>query len=183
MSLSEIYLLLRLCTIKCSILFHGPSVSVLPLALPGLWSKCTILFAYEAEVGTLVHPFLGFWLFSFCKCFNFFCFSYLHSSFSPPVAHCNIKASNILLDEELMPRISDCGIAILRPLTSNSVKLKVSTIANHFPHAFEKSKFNVNRHLNLQSIKPATLRLIMLNQEVITQSVTYTLLELYCWSY
>ncbi|XP_044499367.1 protein STRUBBELIG-RECEPTOR FAMILY 2 [Mangifera indica] len=46
--------------------------------------------------------------------------NYLHSSFSPPVAHCNIKASNILLDEELMPRISDCGIAILRPLTSNS---------------------------------------------------------------
>ncbi|KAL5741806.1 hypothetical protein ACOSP7_028538 [Xanthoceras sorbifolium] len=54
---------------------------------------------------------------------------YLHSTFSPPVSHCNIKAANILLDEELMPRICDCGLAILRPLTSNSVKLKASEIA------------------------------------------------------
>ncbi|KAJ0089105.1 hypothetical protein Patl1_33034 [Pistacia atlantica] len=55
--------------------------------------------------------------------------NYLHSSFSPPVAHCNIKAANILLDEELMPRISDCGIAILRPLARDSVKLKASELA------------------------------------------------------
>ncbi|XVE96072.1 hypothetical protein REPUB_Repub02eG0189900 [Reevesia pubescens] len=54
---------------------------------------------------------------------------YLHSKFSPHVAHCNIKAANILLDEELMPRVSDCGLAILRPLTSNSVKIKASEIA------------------------------------------------------
>ncbi|WRX24608.1 Protein kinase domain - like 10 [Theobroma cacao] len=40
---------------------------------------------------------------------------YLHSTFSPPVTHCNIKAANILLDEELMPHICDCGLAILRP--------------------------------------------------------------------
>ncbi|XP_022742225.1 protein STRUBBELIG-RECEPTOR FAMILY 2 [Durio zibethinus] len=54
---------------------------------------------------------------------------YLHSTFSPPVAHCNIKAANILLDEELMPHICDCGLAILRPLASNSVKIKASEIA------------------------------------------------------
>ncbi|XP_021893971.1 protein STRUBBELIG-RECEPTOR FAMILY 2 [Carica papaya] len=46
--------------------------------------------------------------------------NYLHSAFSPPVAHGNLKASNILLDEDLVPRITDCGLAILRPLTSNS---------------------------------------------------------------
>ncbi|TXG57701.1 hypothetical protein EZV62_015530 [Acer yangbiense] len=54
---------------------------------------------------------------------------YLHSIFSPPVSHCNIKAANVLLDEELMPRVCDCGLAILRPLTSNIVKYKASEIA------------------------------------------------------
>eukprot|EP00257_Ricinus_communis_P022932 XP_015582794.1 protein STRUBBELIG-RECEPTOR FAMILY 2 [Ricinus communis] len=54
---------------------------------------------------------------------------YLHSTFCPPIAHGNIKASNVLLDEELKPRLCDCGIAILRPLTSNSVKIKASEIA------------------------------------------------------
>ncbi|KAL0784047.1 hypothetical protein Bca101_000292 [Brassica carinata] len=49
---------------------------------------------------------------------------YLHSSFSPPIAHSDLKATNILLDEELTPRIADCGLASLRPLTSNSVKLR-----------------------------------------------------------
>ncbi|KAG5553752.1 hypothetical protein RHGRI_011588 [Rhododendron griersonianum] len=50
---------------------------------------------------------------------------YLHSTCLPPVSHSNLKAANTLLDEELMPRLSDCGLAVLRPLTSNSVKLKV----------------------------------------------------------
>ncbi|XVE75694.1 hypothetical protein DITRI_Ditri12bG0113600 [Diplodiscus trichospermus] len=54
---------------------------------------------------------------------------YLHSTFSPPVAHRNIKAANILLDEELMPHITDCGLAVLRPLTTNVVKIKASEIA------------------------------------------------------
>ncbi|KAF8118756.1 hypothetical protein N665_0002s0067 [Sinapis alba] len=54
---------------------------------------------------------------------------YLHSSFSPPIAHSDLKATNILLDEELTPRIADCGLASLRPLTSNSIKLRASEIA------------------------------------------------------
>ncbi|KAF7143605.1 hypothetical protein RHSIM_Rhsim05G0077000 [Rhododendron simsii] len=49
---------------------------------------------------------------------------YLHSTCLPPVGHNNLKAANILLDDELMPRLSDCGLAVLRPLKSNSVKLK-----------------------------------------------------------
>lgn len=70
------------------------------------------------------------------KCYIFPCtgyfhleifdFRFLHSSFSPPVSHGNVKAANVLLDKELMPRLSDTGLAILRPLTSNSVKIKVS---------------------------------------------------------
>ena len=56
--------------------------------------------------------------------------SYLHSTFSPPVAHGNLKSANILLDENLMPRVCDCGLAILRPLTSNKVKTRVSFCNN-----------------------------------------------------
>lgn len=53
--------------------------------------------------------------------------SYMHS-FVPPVAHSNLKAVNILLDEELRPHICDYGLAILRSLSSNSVKLKVTQL-------------------------------------------------------
>jgi interleukin-1 receptor-associated kinase 1 len=53
-------------------------------------------------------------------------YSYLHSTFSPPVTHGNLKAANILLDENLMPRVSDCGLAILKPLTNTKAKARVS---------------------------------------------------------
>ncbi|KAK8600702.1 hypothetical protein V6N12_050553 [Hibiscus sabdariffa] len=55
--------------------------------------------------------------------------NYLHSSFSPPASHSNIKAANILLDDELRPHLCDCGLAILRSLTSNYAKAKASEIA------------------------------------------------------
>ncbi|KAI4300711.1 hypothetical protein L6164_034056 [Bauhinia variegata] len=50
---------------------------------------------------------------------------YMHS-FSPPVAHGNLKAASILLDDNLKPRVCDCGLAIFRPLTSNGDRIKVS---------------------------------------------------------
>lgn len=50
----------------------------------------------------------------------------MHSSCMPPVAHSNLKAANILLNEELRPRLSDAGLAVLKPITSNKVKFKVS---------------------------------------------------------
>ncbi|XP_075516180.1 protein STRUBBELIG-RECEPTOR FAMILY 2-like [Primulina tabacum] len=55
--------------------------------------------------------------------------NYMHSSCVPSVAHSNLKAANILLDETLTPHVCDCGLAILRSLTSNSVKLKASEMA------------------------------------------------------
>ncbi|CAN1307184.1 Protein STRUBBELIG-RECEPTOR FAMILY 2 [Linum perenne] len=54
---------------------------------------------------------------------------YLHCTFSPPVAHGNVKAANVLLDEDLVPRVCDSGLAILRTLTCNSVKVKASETA------------------------------------------------------
>ncbi|XP_004306215.1 PREDICTED: protein STRUBBELIG-RECEPTOR FAMILY 2-like [Fragaria vesca subsp. vesca] len=51
--------------------------------------------------------------------------AYLHT-LSSPVAHGNLKSANILLDENLAPHICDCGLAILGPLTSDSLELKAS---------------------------------------------------------
>ncbi|GAU23435.1 hypothetical protein TSUD_331330 [Trifolium subterraneum] len=49
---------------------------------------------------------------------------YLHSACCPPVAHGNLKAANVLLDENLMPHICDSSLAILRPLVkSNQVRI------------------------------------------------------------
>nr|XP_016470054.1 PREDICTED: protein STRUBBELIG-RECEPTOR FAMILY 2-like [Nicotiana tabacum] len=55
--------------------------------------------------------------------------NYLHTFCVPPITHSNLKAANILLDEDLNPRICDCGLAVLRPLASNSVKIKASEMA------------------------------------------------------
>ncbi|OVA06645.1 Protein kinase domain [Macleaya cordata] len=54
---------------------------------------------------------------------------YLHSTSSPTIAHNNLKAANILLDDEFMPRLCDSGLAVLRPFTSNTTKLKASELA------------------------------------------------------
>ncbi|KAG0482212.1 hypothetical protein HPP92_010296 [Vanilla planifolia] len=48
---------------------------------------------------------------------------YLHEVCSPPVVHRSLKSANILLDEELSPHISDCGLAAL---THNSAR-QIST--------------------------------------------------------
>ncbi|KAL2923815.1 Protein STRUBBELIG-RECEPTOR FAMILY 2 [Bienertia sinuspersici] len=53
---------------------------------------------------------------------------YMHS-LSPPIAHCNLKAANIMLDDDLRPRVCDSGLSILRPLTSNNCKVKASEMA------------------------------------------------------
>ncbi|GMH30335.1 hypothetical protein Nepgr_032178 [Nepenthes gracilis] len=38
---------------------------------------------------------------------------YLHEVCKPPVVHKNFKSANILLDDKLSPRMSDCGFALL----------------------------------------------------------------------
>lgn len=40
-------------------------------------------------------------------------FRYLHEVCSPSVVHKNMKSANILLDAELNPHLSDCGLASL----------------------------------------------------------------------
>jgi serine/threonine protein kinase len=44
---------------------------------------------------------------------------YLHEVCLPAVVHRNFKSGNVLLDDELNPHVSDCGIADLSPLGSD----------------------------------------------------------------
>ncbi|KAK3132679.1 hypothetical protein QOZ80_6AG0526190 [Eleusine coracana subsp. coracana] len=46
---------------------------------------------------------------------------YLHEVCSPPLTHKNIKASNVLLDADLNPHLSDCGFAYFYEDTSESL--------------------------------------------------------------
>lgn len=55
--------------------------------------------------------------------------AYLHHSFRPPIIHYSIKPSNILLDQNNNPKISDFGLA--RLLT----KLGKHVISNRFQSA------------------------------------------------
>ncbi|CAL9773895.1 unnamed protein product [Musa acuminata subsp. burmannicoides] len=50
---------------------------------------------------------------------------YLHEVCLPSVVHRNLKSANILLDEELNPRLSDCGLAALTPSTERKVSTEV----------------------------------------------------------
>ncbi|KAK1268036.1 Protein STRUBBELIG-RECEPTOR FAMILY 8 [Acorus gramineus] len=46
---------------------------------------------------------------------------YLHEVCLPPVVHRNFKSANILLDEDLNPHLSDCGLAALTANTQRQV--------------------------------------------------------------
>ncbi|KAF5183340.1 Kinase, partial [Thalictrum thalictroides] len=46
---------------------------------------------------------------------------YLHEVCLPSVVHRNFKSANILVDEELNPHLSDCGLAALAPNTERQV--------------------------------------------------------------
>lgn len=50
-----------------------------------------------------------------------FSIRYLHEVSLPSVVHKNFKSVNILLDEELNPHLSDCGLAALTPNATQQV--------------------------------------------------------------
>ncbi|GMH15778.1 hypothetical protein Nepgr_017619 [Nepenthes gracilis] len=50
---------------------------------------------------------------------------YLHEVCLPAVVHRNFKSANILLDEELNPHLSDCGLAALTPNTERQVSAQM----------------------------------------------------------
>ncbi|RWR77542.1 protein STRUBBELIG-RECEPTOR FAMILY 8-like protein [Cinnamomum micranthum f. kanehirae] len=50
---------------------------------------------------------------------------YLHEVCLPSVVHRNFKSANILLDEELSPHLSDCGLAALTPNTERQISTQM----------------------------------------------------------
>eukprot|EP00249_Psilotum_nudum_P014260 c24741_g1_i2 orf=1-1797(-) len=50
---------------------------------------------------------------------------YLHEVCLPPVVHKNFKSANILLDDDLNPQLSDCGIAAFFPSLENQVSTQM----------------------------------------------------------
>ncbi|XP_006646921.1 cold-responsive protein kinase 1-like isoform X2 [Oryza brachyantha] len=52
--------------------------------------------------------------------------AYLHDAVNPHIVHRDIKASNILLDKDLTPKISDFGLAKLLPPDASHVSTRVA---------------------------------------------------------
>ena len=64
-------------------------------------------------------------------------FRYLHETCSPSMVHKNFKSSNILLDSELNPHLSDSGFTDLIPNQEFQVWHKASDcLSNHFQGSF-----------------------------------------------
>ncbi|GJN19064.1 hypothetical protein PR202_gb06300 [Eleusine coracana subsp. coracana] len=76
--------------------------------------------------------------------------AYLHHGVNPHIVHRDIKASNILLDKDLNPKISDFGLAKLLPPNATHISTSCRNPQSHFlPFPLKKIHCITERRANV----------------------------------
>lgn len=72
---------------------------------------------------------------------------YLHNEANPPIFHRDIKATNILLDSNLMAKVADFGLSQLAPLQDDegTGPSYVSTAVRGTPVCLDSAKLEINQ--------------------------------------
>lgn len=72
---------------------------------------------------------------------------YLHNEANPPIFHRDIKATNILLDSNLMAKVADFGLSQLAPLQDDegTGPSYVSTSVRGTPVRLDSAKLEMNQ--------------------------------------
>ncbi|WOG86975.1 hypothetical protein DCAR_0206194 [Daucus carota subsp. sativus] len=87
--------------------------------------------------------------------------AHLHHSFRPPIIHYNIKPSNILLDENLNPKLSDFGLTrLLRKLENHVVSNRFKSALGYVAPELACQSLRVNEKCDIYGFGVLILELV-----------------------